>query len=104
MSDSIEVVRTSSCGGGCKEPGVDREARRHRCHPERYEDTGTVRARVKRLNSEAGQLKLDLHDLAEDLPDGWERIVEVAQRTYDKYAELMTARQALQQLEAGKDG
>jgi hypothetical protein len=50
---------------------------------------------VKRLNSEAGQLKLDLHDLAEDLPKDWEKIMEVAQKVYQKYVDLMAARQQL---------
>ncbi|MBI5406438.1 MAG: hypothetical protein HZA18_01925 [Nitrospirae bacterium] len=58
-----------------------------------------LKARVKRLSSEAGRLKMDLHDLAEDLPNGWEKIMEVAQRTYQKYAELMAARQRLVKME-----
>ena len=58
-----------------------------------------VKAKVKKLNSEAGQLKLDLHDLAEDLPNGWEKIMEMAQRTYQKYADLMEAKEQLKELE-----
>jgi hypothetical protein len=38
---------------------------------------------------------MDLHDLAEDLPNGWERIPEVAEKTYRKYAELIEARERL---------
>lgn len=62
-----------------------------------------LKARVKRLNSEAGQLKMDLHDLAEDLPNGWEKILEVAEKTYRKYADLMAARQRLTEMEK-RDG
>jgi hypothetical protein len=58
-----------------------------------------VKAKVKKLNSEAGQLKLDLHDLAEDLPKGWEKIMEMAQKTYQKYADLMEAKDKLKELE-----
>ncbi|MCM3883567.1 CCE_0567 family metalloprotein [Frankia sp. R82] len=44
--------------------------------------------RLRKLNSKASQLKLDLHDLSEELPLGWENILDVAQRTYDAYAEI----------------
>jgi len=33
--------------------------------------------------------------LSEDLPTGWERIPEVAARTYETYQKLATARQKL---------
>ena len=65
-------------------------------------ETSTIeelKVRVKRLNSEAGRLKLDLHDLAEDLPKDWETIMEVAQRVHEKYVDLMAARRQLAELE-----
>ncbi len=58
-----------------------------------------LKVRVKRLNSEAGQLKLDLHDLAEDLPEDWDKIMEVAQRAHQKYVDLMAARGQLAEME-----
>ena len=58
-----------------------------------------LKVRVKRLNSEAGQLKMDLHDLAEDLPKDWDKIMEVAQRVHQKYADLMAARRQVADLE-----
>jgi hypothetical protein len=58
-----------------------------------------LKARIKRLSFEAGQRKLDLHDLSEDLPNGWEQIMQVAERTYQKSAELAAARQQLAELE-----
>lgn len=98
-----------SCRGACREPGADREAQRRVCHPgagraasppdPRAAELERLRSLVKRLNAEAGQLRLDLHDLAEDLPHGWERIMEVARRTAEKYAELTEARRQLQALE-----
>ena len=65
-------------------------------------ETGTIdesKVRVKRLNSEAGRLKLDLHDRAEDLPKDWETIMEVAQRVHEKYVDLAAARRHLAELE-----
>lgn len=67
-------------------------------------ETSTIeelKVRVKKLNSEAGRLKLDLHDLAEDLPKDWETIMEVAQRVHEKYADLAAARRQLAELEKG---
>ncbi|WP_304307767.1 CCE_0567 family metalloprotein [Pseudacidovorax intermedius] len=53
-----------------------------------------LKARLKKLNAQAVQAKMDLHDLSEELPTGWERILEVAQRCHDAHAALMAARQA----------
>jgi hypothetical protein len=53
-----------------------------------------LKLRLKKLNAQATQAKMDLHDLSEDLPTGWERILEVAQRCHDTHAALMAARQA----------
>lgn len=47
-----------------------------------------LRADLKKLNSTATRLKLDLHDLAEDLPIGWERILDLANLTYSAYAAI----------------
>ena len=66
--------------------------------------TDDLKARIKRLSFEAGQLKLDLHDLSEDLPNGWEQIMQVAERTYTKYAELVAARQQLAEIEKSAAG
>lgn len=54
-----------------------------------------LRAEIKKLNLSATTLKMDLHDLAEDLPDGWERIMETAQRTYDAYERIDRLRKRL---------
>jgi hypothetical protein len=53
-----------------------------------------LKLRLKKLNAQATQAKMDLHDLSEDLPTGWEKILEVAQRAYDSHAALMEARKA----------
>jgi len=54
-----------------------------------------LKARIKKLNAQATQAKMDLHDLSEDLPTGWENILAVAQRAHDTHAALMAARQAV---------
>ena len=47
-----------------------------------------LKSKIKRLNSKGGQLKMELHDLAEGLPTDFEQIMEVASRTYELYREL----------------
>lgn len=57
--------------------------------------TDSLKADVKKLNAKATQAKMDLHDLSEELPTNWERILEVAQTAYDAHAALMAARRQL---------
>ncbi|WP_059410665.1 CCE_0567 family metalloprotein [Cupriavidus basilensis] len=52
------------------------------------------KARLKKLNAQATQAKMDLHDLSEELPTNWEQILAVAQRCHDAHAALMAARKA----------
>jgi len=59
------------------------------------ETVETLKLEIKKLSSSAVQAKLDLHDLSEELPAGWERIPEVAQRTFQIYEKLIAARQKL---------
>jgi hypothetical protein len=58
-----------------------------------------LRTEIKRLNSKAGQLKMDLHDLAEGLPDRFELLPDLAARTYALFARLRALRQRLKTLE-----
>jgi hypothetical protein len=50
--------------------------------------TPDPRERLRKLAGTATRLRVDPHDLAEDLPAGWERIPDVAARTYRAYAEI----------------
>ena len=50
---------------------------------------------LRTLTFSAGQLKLDLHDLAEDLPLDWDRIPEVAERTHAAYARIDELRELI---------
>jgi hypothetical protein len=59
------------------------------------EDIEALKAQIKKLNAQAAGLKMDLHDLAEDLPAGWEKIREVAERAFQAYKTLTEARSRL---------
>lgn len=60
-------------------------------------DVEAIKAEVKKLNAQATQAKMDLHDLSEELPIGWERIPEVARSCHDLYQRLTDARARLKQ-------
>jgi hypothetical protein len=59
------------------------------------ETVETLKLEIKKLSSQAIQTKMDLHDLSEELPTGWERIPEVAQKTFQTYEKLIAAKQKL---------
>jgi hypothetical protein len=59
------------------------------------EDLEVLKTRVKKLNAQATQAKMDLHDLSEELPTNWESILDVAQKAYDSHKSLMAARKEL---------
>ena len=47
-----------------------------------------LKTKIKRLNSKAGQMKMDLHDLAEGLPTDYEQLIDVATKTYDIFHQI----------------
>ena len=59
------------------------------------ETVETLKAEIKKLSSQAVQAKMDLHDLSEELPANWERIPEVAQKTFQICEKLIAAKQKL---------
>jgi hypothetical protein len=63
-------------------------------------DIETLKAQIKKLSSKAINAKMNLHDLSEELPGGWQTILTVAQDTYDSFKALEEARAALKELEA----
>jgi len=65
------------------------------------DEKDTLKTEIKRLNAQATQAKMDLHDLAEDLPVGWENILELANRTYAAYRDLTAARARLASFPGG---
>jgi hypothetical protein len=44
-------------------------------------------------------MKMNLHDLSEELPINWHMILPLAQETHDAYAALEAARKKLKELE-----
>ena len=58
-------------------------------------DLESLKAEIKKLSAKAIQAKMDLHDLAEDLPINWEQIPVVAQRAFEAYRELESKRSVL---------
>ncbi|WP_158046200.1 CCE_0567 family metalloprotein [Skermanella pratensis] len=56
-------------------------------------DIDALKDEIKKLNARATAKKMDLHDLSEELPGGWEKILEVAQETYDAF-KLLTEKRA----------
>jgi hypothetical protein len=61
-------------------------------------DIDEIKAEIKKLNGQATQLKMDLHDLSEDLPTGWEKIPEIAEKTFSAYQQLTAARKKLAEI------
>ena len=61
-------------------------------------DVDTLKADVKKLSARAMQAKMDLHDLSEELPINWEKILDVARVAYDAFATLESKRAELKQL------
>ncbi len=59
-----------------------------------------LRMQIRRLNSKAGQLKMDLHDLAEGLPTNYEQLMDAAQETYNIFRQIDQLKQQLKQLES----
>lgn len=54
-----------------------------------------LKAQIKRLNSKAGQQKMDLHDLAEGLPTNYQQLMVMAAETYEIYRQLDELKQQL---------
>ena len=62
-------------------------------------DPEALKSEIKKLSAKAMQLKMDLHDLSEELPQNWQSILAVAQRTYDAFSLLESKRGALKAVE-----
>ena len=60
-------------------------------------DVDALKADIKKLSARAMQAKMDLHDLSEELPVNWERVLDIAKVTYDAFATLERKRAELKQ-------
>jgi len=58
-----------------------------------------LRNQIRRLNSKAGQMKMDLHDLAEGLPANYQQLMAVASETYEIFHRIDCLKKQLLQLE-----
>lgn len=65
-------------------------------------DVDTLKQLIKKLNSKAGQMKMDLHDLAEGLPTDYDRLIPVAAETFTIFKQIDDLKQYLKQLENSK--
>ncbi|OKH52728.1 hypothetical protein NIES2101_13935 [Calothrix sp. HK-06] len=65
-------------------------------------DVEELKTQIRRLNSKAGQMKMDLHDLAEGLPTNYQQLMDVAAETYEIFRKLDEMKQQLKQMEKGK--
>ena len=65
-------------------------------------DINELKTRLKKLNSKAGQMKMDLHDLAEGLPTNYNQLMDVAGQTYEIYRQIDELKQQLTKLERGQ--
>lgn len=62
-------------------------------------DVEALRTLIKKLNSKAGQMKMDLHDLAEGLPTDYDKLMAVAGETYAIFKQIDDLKRQLKQLE-----
>ncbi|AFY89968.1 hypothetical protein DSM107010_12790 [Chroococcidiopsis cubana SAG 39.79] len=65
-------------------------------------DINELKTQLKKLNSKAGQMKMDLHDLAEGLPTNYNQLMDVAGQTYEIYRQIDELKQQLTKLERGQ--
>jgi len=65
-------------------------------------DLDALKKQIKRLNSKAGQMKMDLHDIAEGLPADLDKLPDAAAATYDIYCQLRDLKQQLKTLETAQ--
>jgi hypothetical protein len=59
-------------------------------------DAQTLKAELKKLSARAMQLKMDLHDLSEELPRNWELIPKLADDAFKAFADLQAKRSELE--------
>lgn len=63
------------------------------------EEKAELKRKVRKLNSKAGQMKMDLHDIAEGLPTDLDKLLDTAEKTYAIFCQLRDLKQQLKALE-----
>lgn len=64
------------------------------------ESLDDLKAQVKKASARAMNLKMELHDLSEELPLGWEKIPELAKKAHEAFEALTALRARIAALEA----
>ena len=64
-------------------------------------DVEVLKADVKKLSARAITLKMNLHDLSEELPINWQSIPDIARQAFEAYRDLEAKRAELKQAEQG---
>lgn len=59
------------------------------------DDIDELKLQIRKLSAQATNLKMNLHDLSEELPGGWEKIPAVAEQTFNAFKTLAEARARL---------
>ncbi|MDA8232884.1 MAG: CCE_0567 family metalloprotein [Magnetospirillum sp.] len=54
-----------------------------------------LKVEIRKLSARAMQLKMNLHDLSEELPTNWTTIPSVAQEAFEAFRQLDEKRRAL---------
>lgn len=62
-------------------------------------DCGLLEARIRKLTHQSAETSMELHDLTEELPGAYLRILDVARKTYDKHEELAQAKAELSRIQ-----
>lgn len=62
-------------------------------------DAEELKATIKKLSQRATAMKMNLHDLSEELPNDYEKIPAVAAACFEAYQALAAARAELKVLE-----
>jgi hypothetical protein len=60
-----------------------------------------LKGRVRKLKREAAETSMELHDLTEELPGAYLKIMDTAHTTFLKHREYFEAAEKLKQLEGG---
>ncbi len=63
-----------------------------------------LETRVRKLSLRATEAKMNLHDLAEELPVDWEKIPETADATFAVFRDLTAARRELKAAKKAAEG
>jgi hypothetical protein len=63
-------------------------------------DVDALKAEIKKLSARAMNAKMNLHDLSEELPIGWDTIIDVATKAQEAFAQLEAKRAELKAAES----